>query len=248
MPPDERSPAPLNDPAAGQVSGLLSAGSLEIEGRMPWSSNGTFLVTVTSGDNRLPAIYKPGRAERPLWDFPDGLYRREVAAFELATALGWPIVPPTVLAGGEAPLGPGSLQLFVDADFEQHYFTLLEDEKHHRALRRMATFDVLANNADRKSGHCLLAGDGRIWGIDHGLCFHVQHKLRTVIWDFAGEPVDPADLAAVGRLVEKGPPESLQSLLHPEECRALMARARHLLQEQLLPEPRTDHPYPWPLV
>ncbi len=248
MPPDERPQAPLSDPLAAQMTGLLSTGTVEIEGRMPWSSNGTFLVTVTSAGGRMPAIYKPGRAERPLWDFPDGLYRREVAAFELASALGWPIVPPTVLVGGDAPLGPGSLQLFVDADFEQHYFTLLEEEGHHRALRRMATFDVLANNADRKGGHCLLDGDGRIWGIDHGLCFHVQHKLRTVIWDFAGEPVDPADLAAIDRLVEEGPPESLQYLLHPEECRALMTRARHLLQEKQLPEPRTDHPYPWPLV
>jgi uncharacterized repeat protein (TIGR03843 family) len=112
----------------------------------------------------------------------------------------------------------------------------------------MATFDVLANNADRKGGHCLIDADGRIWGIDHGLCFHVQHKLRTVIWDFAGEPLESDDRAAVEQLLEGGLPESLERLLHPEECRALQKRARRLLEEERLPEPRTDHPYPWPLV
>src|SRR5581483_878650 len=137
---------------------------------MPWSSNGTFLVAVGHEGVEVAAIYKPGRAERPLWDFPDGLYRREVAAFALSEHLGWEFVPPTVHVP-DGPLGPGSLQLFVDADFEQHYFTLLEEEHHHRALKRMATFDCLANNADRKGGHCLLDVDGRIWGIDHGLCF-----------------------------------------------------------------------------
>ncbi|MDE3202801.1 MAG: SCO1664 family protein [Acidobacteriota bacterium] len=217
---------------------------------MPWSSNNTFLVTVAGGaDGAEPvtAIYKPGRGERPLWDFPDGLYRREVAAYELSEALGWSVVPPTVeLADG--PLGPGSLQLFVQADFEQHYFTLLEVEAHHRALKRMATFDAVANNADRKGGHCLIDAAGRIWGIDHGLCFHVQEKLRTVIWDFAGECVEGDDLADVARLVEGGLPESLGRLLHHDECRALLRRARHLLDDPRLPEPRTDHPYPWPLV
>ncbi|HET9076845.1 MAG TPA: SCO1664 family protein [Acidimicrobiales bacterium] len=233
------------------MTSLLSTGRVEIEGRMPWSSNGTYLVTVTEADSgndsAVPAIYKPGRAERPLWDFPDGLYRREVAAYELARALGWDLVPPTVEVE-DAPLGPGSLQLFVDADFEQHYFTLLEDRRHHAALKRMAVFDVLANNADRKGGHCLLDGTGRIWGIDHGLCFHVQHKLRTVIWDFAGEPVGGDDLEAVGRLAEAGLPDPLRHLLHDEEGRALLSRARHLLEVRRLPQPRTDHPYPWPLV
>jgi uncharacterized repeat protein (TIGR03843 family) len=236
---------------------LLSSGSIEIEGRMPWSSNGTFLVTVglvsvgpdddQAEGGRVPAIYKPGQGERPLWDFPDGLYRREVAAYELSEALGWGFVPPTV-AVDDGPLGPGSLQLFVDADFEQHYFTLLEDQSHHRILKRMATFDALANNADRKGGHCLIDTDGRIWGIDHGLCFHVQQKLRTVIWDFAGEPIEASDRADIERLLEQGLPEQLAQMLHPEECRAVENRARHLLAEQTLPEPRTDHPYPWPLV
>jgi uncharacterized repeat protein (TIGR03843 family) len=248
---------------------LLASGSIEIEGRMPWSSNNTFLVTVSrppaDGPKAAPtddspdededadeagpvaAIYKPGRGERPLWDFPDGLYRREVAAYELSEVLDWGFVPPTVELT-EGPLGPGSLQLFVDADFEQHYFTLLEDHAHHRTLKRMATFDALANNADRKGGHCLIDTEGRIWAIDHGLCFHVQQKLRTVIWDFAGDAVEPEDLAAIERLVAEGVPDRLSRLLHDEECRALMKRARRLLDDSRLPEPRTDHPYPWPLV
>jgi len=215
---------------------------------MPWSSNGTYLVTVTSSAGEaVAAIYKPGAAERPLWDFPDGLYRREVAAFALSEALGWGFVPATVEVG-DGPLGPGSLQIFVDADFEQHYFTLAEDPAHHPVLKRLAAFDFVANNADRKGGHCLIDGAGQIWGIDHGLCFHVQPKLRTVIWEFAGEPVAEADLADIDRLVGGGLPPSLTALLHPEECRALLSRAGHLLEEPHLPQPWSDRPYPWPLV
>ena len=244
MPQDERTPAhQLSD-----VTGLLATGQIEIQGRMPWSSNGTYLVTVTDGSRDLAAIYKPGRAERPLWDFPDGLYRREIAAYELSEALGWGFVPPTVEVDDAAPLGAGSLQAFVDADFEQHYFTLLEDERHHDALRRMAVFDVLANNADRKGGHCLIDAEDRIWGIDHGLCFHVQPKLRTVIWDFAGDAVPDRDLAPVARLAEGEIPDALARRLHAEETRALQARARYLVEVGRLPEPRSDRPYPWPLV
>ncbi len=231
---------------------LLAAGRLEIEGRMPWSSNGTFLCSVgeavdDAGTPQLAAVYKPLRAERPLWDFPGGLYRREVAAYELAAALGWDLVPPTVEVD-EAPLGPGSVQVFVDADFEQHYFTLLEEERHHRVLRRMATFDVLANNADRKGGHCLIDGQGRIWGIDHGLCFHTEPKLRTVIWDWAGERIDDALLDDVARLVDAGPSDALAHWLDAEELDALVRRAQRLLRRRRLPQPQSDRPYPWPLV
>jgi uncharacterized repeat protein (TIGR03843 family) len=239
-------PSDQRPPTSSALS-VLSNGSVEIQGRMPWSSNGTFLVTVTSDEVQLSAIYKPGRAERPLWDFPDGLYRREVAAFALAEALGWDLVPPTVHVE-DGPLGPGSLQLFVDADFEQHYFTLLEEDRFHPALKRMATFDYLANNADRKGGHCLIDSEERIWGIDHGLCFHVQSKLRTVIWDFAGEPVQEGDRQDLERLAQQGLPDSVGVLLHPDEGSALMARLNRLLESGHLPEPRSDHPYPWPLV
>ena len=214
---------------------------------MPWSSNGTFLVTVTDSDDTTVAIYKPGRAERPLWDFPDGLYRREVAAYELAEALGWRLVPETV-ARHDGPLDAGSLQRFIDADFEQHYFTLLEDEVHHRALKQMAAFDVVANNADRKGGHCLLDADGKLWGIDHGLCFHSQPKLRTVIWDFAGESLVEQDRQDLDGLAKRGLPPALTALLHDDERLALQARIERIVRTGRLPEPRTDRPYPWPRV
>jgi uncharacterized repeat protein (TIGR03843 family) len=213
---------------------------------MPWSSNGTFLVTVSGCGTVQPAIYKPHRAERPLWDFPGGLYQREVAAYELSVALDWGLVPETVLRD-EAPLGTGSLQRFVEADFEQHYFTLLEHESYRPALQAIATFDLLANNADRKSGHCLLDGDGKIWGIDHGLCFHTHPKLRTVIWDFAGERIPASLLDDVGRLVED-PAARLVSLLDDAEVAALVRRARTVVRNGTFPEPGEAHPYPWPLV
>jgi uncharacterized repeat protein (TIGR03843 family) len=240
MPADQR-------PPPARALNLLASGRIEIRGRMPWSSNGTFLVTVSDGDDTTPAIYKPGRGERPLWDFPDGLYRREVAAYELAVALGWRLVPETV-ARGDGPLDAGSLQRFVDADFEQHYFTLLEEEVHHPALKQMATFDVIANNADRKGGHCLLDSDGHLWGIDHGLCFHTQPKLRTVIWDFAGEALADQDRQDLEGLAGRGLPPSVTTLLHDDERRALETRIQRMLRAGRLPEPRSDRPYPWPLV
>jgi uncharacterized repeat protein (TIGR03843 family) len=214
---------------------------------MPWSSNGTYLVKVTDADETMVAVYKPHRAERPLWDFPGGLYHREVAAYELAEALGWHFVPETV-SRPDGPLDTGSLQRFVEADFEQHYFTLLEAGAHHAALKRMATFDVIANNADRKGGHCLLDEAGHLWGIDHGLCFHPEPKLRTVIWDFAGESLAASDRRDLRRLAQRGLPATLTSLLHHEERRALEARIERILSSGHLPEPRHGRPYPWPLV
>ena len=213
---------------------------------MPWSSNGTFLVSLALDGEAHAAIYKPHRGERPLWDFPEGLFLREVAAYELSVALGWDVVPETVLRD-DAPLGLGSLQWFVDADFEQHYFTLVEDPRWHDELRRMAVFDLIANNADRKSGHCLVAGD-HLWGIDHGLCFHVEPKLRTVIWDFGGQPI-PADLRADAARVAADPPEALHQLLNDAEVEVLAARAAAVSRLTSFPDPGTDRrPYPWPLV
>jgi uncharacterized repeat protein (TIGR03843 family) len=220
---------------------------MEIEGRMPWSSNGTYLATVGEGDGTVAAIYKPGRTERPLWDFPDGLYRREVAAYELACELGWDLVPETVLRT-EGPLGEGSVQRFVDADFAEHYFTLLGDERHHPALARMAAFDLVANNADRKGGHCLIDRTGHLWGIDHGLCFHTAPKVRTVMWDFVGEPIDDALVTDLRRLAADGPGDALRRLLHDDEIEALVARLDALLRRPAYPRPRNDHPYPWPLI
>jgi uncharacterized repeat protein (TIGR03843 family) len=239
VPKDERPPPP-------DALTILAKGEVELQGRMPWSSNGTFLVSVALGGQSLAAVYKPHRGERPLWDFPRGLYQREVAAFELSVAFGWKLVPETVLRE-EAPLGIGSLQRFVDADFEQHYFTLLEEERHHDALRTMAVFDLVANNADRKGGHCLLDGDGHLWGVDHGLCFHVQPKLRTVIWDFGGEAI-PDRLIDDLRRLASCPPDGLAGLLDRAERDALVKRAVRLARIGVFPDPGGGRPYPWPLV
>jgi uncharacterized repeat protein (TIGR03843 family) len=233
-------------PAEPDAVELLTGGAITVKGRMPWSSNATFLVEVRRDSASTLAVYKPGRGERPLWDFPPGLYKREIAAYLLSEALGWGLVPLTVPR--EGPLGDGSLQLFVAADFEQHYFTLHEKPEHHDALRRICAFDLLANSADRKSGHCLLGPDGRIYGVDNGLSFHVEPKLRTVIWEFAGQPVPGAILADVRRLVESGLPGPLAARLSPAERKALLARARRLLTDPRFPTDTTGRRYPWPLV
>lgn len=214
---------------------------------MPWSSNATFLARVCDEAGEIRAVYKPHRGERPLWDFPDGLYQREIAAYLVSEALGWQLVPETVLRH-DAPLGVGSLQRFVEADFERHYFTLLEDERHHSALLRMAVFDLIANNADRKGGHCLLDADDHVWGIDNGLCFNLGPRLRTVIWDFGGHPV-PDDLRADAARLADDLPAGLDDLLSGPELEALRHRALAVSRLDVLPDPDPEsRPYPWPLV
>jgi uncharacterized repeat protein (TIGR03843 family) len=246
MPENERPPGTAHLSSSAQRE-LLLEGELEVMGRMPWSSNITLLVTLRCGEEIGRAVYKPGSGERDLWDFPDGLYRREVAAFELSNALGLEIVPETVIRP-DAPYGEGSLQSFVDADFEQHYFTLLEQPEFGQQLRVIAGYDLLANNADRKGGHLLLDSEKRILGIDNGLCFHPAPKLRTVMWDFAGEEVPMAVQLGARRLLE-GVPESLVELLAPVELEALLDRASALIDRPVFPSPRDDHRcYPWPLV
>lgn len=220
---------------------------------MPWSSNATFLVTVsTAGDEgessvEAKAIYKPVRGERPLWDFPTGLHRREVAAWQLSEFLGWGLVPPTVLRQ-DAPYGEGSLQLFIPADFEAHYFTLYENHPDlHDQLKAICTFDILINNTDRKGGHCLLGLDGRVWAIDNGLCFAEDDKLRTVIWEFGGEPIPRKLLADVRRLAACVPLE-VATLLDDGEAEALQRRATTLVAKKVFPVDASGRRYPWPLV
>lgn len=226
---------------------LLQCADLEIEGRMPWSSNATYLVNlVADGEHVGQAIYKPLRGERPLWDFEPGLHRREVAAYELSRALGFDLVPPTILRDG--PVGEGSVQWFIDADHQQHYFTLYETRPDlHHALSRIAVFDVVANNTDRKSGHVLLDADDHTWGIDHGLCFAADFKLRTVVWEFGGEEIPAEYLAAVEDVAETVP-LAVTTLLTDEEVDAMLGRAQWLLQHRTFPVDSSGRRYPWPLV
>jgi uncharacterized repeat protein (TIGR03843 family) len=225
---------------------LLARGDIDPKGRMPRASNATFLVEVRLQDAAALAVYKPERGERPLWDFPPGLFRREAAAWELSQSFGWGLVPPTIIR--EGPFGEGSLQLFVHADFRQHYFTLLEEPRHHDALRRICLFDLIANNTDRKSGHCLLGPDSQVYAVDNGLTFHADDKLRTVIWDFGGQSIPAALLADVRRLAESGPPPAVAGLLDAPECDALVARAGAVLARRRFPVDRSGRRYPWPLV
>ncbi len=233
-----------DDPAMAE---LLERGEMEILGLMPWSSNGTYLVQLERGDEHAPAIYKPGRGERPLWDFPEALWKREVAAYELSEQLGFALVPTTV-ARHAAPMGPGSVQAFVPAQFAEHYFTIRERDELAAPLRRLCAFDLVANSADRKGGHCLIDLAGRIWAIDNGLTFHDEFKVRTVLWDFAGEPI-PAEVAeAVAALIDSGPGEALCALLSPPELEAMLDRARAVLAGGHYPHDPTGRRYPWPLV
>ena len=232
---------------SGRELTLLSEGRVELLGRIPRSSNETFLVQVSCGEDSGWAVYKPEAGERPLSDFEPGLYRRERAAYLLSESLEWGMVPPTVIRE-DAPLGIGSLQWFIECDFREHYFTLYADAPEtHRDLSQIALFDLVANNTDRKSGHVLRGHNGRIWGIDHGLCFSAGFKLRTVIWDFAGETIPEALLEDIAPLAETVPAE-VAELLDDAEVTALQRRVRRLLHERVLPVDRTGMRYPWPLV
>ncbi|MEY4606120.1 MAG: hypothetical protein RLY45_880 [Actinomycetota bacterium] len=226
---------------------LLGAADLDIEGRMPWSSNATFLARlVIDGATRGQAIYKPVRGERPLWDFEPGLHRREVAAYRLSAAMGLGVIPPTVLRDG--PLGEGSAQWFVDADHSQHYFTIFEARTDvHDQLRAIAAFDVVANNTDRKSGHVLIDGEGRVWGIDNGLCFSEEFKLRTVVWEFGGESLPDALRGAIASIAD-AVPDDVAELLADDEVAALAERARLLADGGTFPVDPSGRRYPWPLV
>ncbi|MDQ3940857.1 MAG: SCO1664 family protein [Actinomycetota bacterium] len=237
---------------AGDADALdvLRTGHIDVLGLLPYSSNYTFLARATKAGTERLAVYKPRSGERPLWDFPRGtLAAREVAAW-LVSEASWKIVPPTVLRD-DAPLGEGSLQLFIQHDPERHYFVLMDDR--HDALASFAAFDAVINNADRKAGHVIEDPDGRLWAVDHGLTFHTEPKLRTVIWAFAEERLTPplrVELEELGAALadDKGLGGELAALLSPEEAEATLARVETLLIEDRFPAPQGDRPLPWPLI
>ena len=281
--------------ATEQALAALAAGEISMLGRMPWSSNATFLVDVEApGELDFPvqAVYKPVRGERRLWDFPPGLHRRERACFLLSEALGWDLVPPTVIRDG--PLGEGSLQLFVMADFSQHYFTLRDIDSLHLPLRRLCAFDFVSNATDRKSGHVLLPidpesisseaseaaaepvaefssdaepeinsqrvaiksksleeqplGSQNIFAIDNGLSFHSDFKLRTVLWDYSGEPLPQCVMADLTAFLARPAPDELVDVLAPAEVDAALERAELLLESGVFPTDLSGQRWPWPVV
>lgn len=238
-------PGPSSEVAERQ---LRERPSFKLLGLLHGASNYTFLAEL--GPRAMRAVYKPARGESPLWDFEAGtLYRREVAAYELSKVLGWPRIPPTVVRR-KAPHGVGALQLFIEAD-GRHF--LGESNRRTETWLRVSLFDVITNNADRKSGHCLFDKDDNVWVIDHGLTFHVDHKLRTVIWDFAGRPLPP-DLCgdverALVELERGGLGETMRELISADEVQVLKRRLREVLDPRWrFPEPESAWSIPWPPV
>jgi uncharacterized repeat protein (TIGR03843 family) len=235
---------------------FLQEGKVVVQGEFVWGSNYTFLVEIQLDDQTHQAVYKPARGERPLWDFPTAsLGRREVAAYILSSVLGWNLVPPTVYRK-KGPIGSGSLQWFIEHDPNYHYFNFTDEDR--QRLRPTVLFDLLINNADRKGSHILKGSDGHFWLIDHGVCFHVEDKLRTVIWDFMGEPIPDElcedirqmrqRLAALGK-ESNGILAQLQEYISPAELRALARRADDLLISGHFPEPDPyRRPFPWPQI
>jgi hypothetical protein len=227
-----------------QLQQAFQHGDLELKGQFMLGSNYTFLVEVTYEGQTYPAVYKPKRGEQPLWDFPESsLAHREVAAYLLSESLGLHIVPFTALRA-DGPYGAGSLQQFIEYDPEYHYFNFTDEDK--QLLKPVVFFDLLVNNADRKGGHVFFENEThKLYAIDHGICFHEEDKLRTVLWDFGGQAI-PEDL--LSRLTLS--PSLLADLephLSPREIAALQARADRVRQRGIFPrQPRDRRAIPWP--
>jgi uncharacterized repeat protein (TIGR03843 family) len=225
---------------------LLRDGELEIEGRLVDASNATLYCGATLDGVIAACVYKPVQGERPLWDFPDGtLAGREIAAYLVSVATGWDVVPPTVMRNG--PFGPGMCQLWIDVDETVDLVSLARSD--HPDLRRMAVFDAVVNNADRKGGH-LLPRDGRVRGVDHGVCFSVEDKLRTLLWQWRGLPLTDDALEVLSQVrteLDGSLGEALHEHLTRREVRATVRRVERLLASGLHPEPSEDWPaIPWP--
>ncbi len=236
--------------AVDDICAFLRDSDILQTGLIPWGSNYTFLVTLDIGEqDPLLGVYKPLRGESPLWDFPDGtLYRREYAAYVLSEALGWQIVPPTVIRE-KGPHGIGTMQLYMHHVREEaDYFAIRE--RHAREVKRMAVFDLIANNTDRKAGHCLRDEAGHVWGIDHGLTFNLHSGLRTVIWDFGGERIPKRQVRDMKRVEadlqeRQGAAYELYELLFEEEIEAVRERICKLVQDPVLPDLRRRRSVPW---
>jgi uncharacterized repeat protein (TIGR03843 family) len=241
----------------------LQKGEISLQGQFLRGSNYTFLANlVYPGREEFAVVYKPTRGEQPLWDFPSGtLAKREVVAYLVSEVLCWDLVPPTVYRR-KGPLGPGSVQKYVEHDPDYHYFNFEADDR--QRLRPVMLFDLLINNADRKGSHVLVDNTSHLWLIDHGLCFHEEDKLRTVIWDFAGEDIPRPLLEDLRRLVslfdvaplaeirpEENPSldQEIRHFLSPAEVRAMVQRARGLIERGCFPPPISNRrAYPWPPV
>ena len=246
---DADATTPASQPAAiDSPLDLLRTGELLIEGRLVDASNTTLYCTVEREGVRAVCIYKPRAGERPLWDFPTGtLSRREVAAYEVSEALGWQIVPPTVWRDG--PLGAGMVQQWIEVDETVDLVDLVRSDR--PDLRRMAVFDVVINNADRKGGHILPTPEGRLFGIDHGVAFAIEDKVRTLLWQWEGDPIPAdvlADLVRLDESIRRGSLRTaLRALLSSQEVSALSRRVTRLLDSAHHPGPSPDWPaIPWP--
>jgi uncharacterized repeat protein (TIGR03843 family) len=230
---------------------LLTNGTLEVEGRLVEASNATLYCTIRRNGAEAACVYKPIAGERPLWDFPPGtLAGREVAAYAVSQAAGWPVVPPTVYR--EGPFGPGMCQLWIDVDDTVDLIALAR-QTNHRQLRDMAVFDAVVNNADRKIGHLLPTDDGQLYGCDHGVCFSEDYKLRTVLWQWRGRPLTSQALEALGKVragfQDGSLAEELGKHLAPEEIHATVRRVEMLLKHRVHPFPSEEWPaVPWPPV
>jgi uncharacterized repeat protein (TIGR03843 family) len=235
-----------------QILPILRDGTIQLAGEFVWGSNYTFLVQVELNGSSVAGVYKPTRGERPLWDFPRAsLAHREVAAYLVSQALGWELVPPTVYRR-DGPSGPGSLQLFIQHEPEYHYFNFSAEDR--ERLKPTVLFDYLINNADRKGSHLLVDEKNHIWLIDHGVCFHAEDKLRTVIWDFAGQPI-PHSLAASIRHFQACLEEDerllagLKEHLAQSEIKMLSSRASWLSAQKNFPDPPAHRrATPWPPI
>lgn len=252
--PNSSNCSPLSDVDVDEILHLLLDSDIELEGLMPWSSNYTFLAALTreTDEATLLGVYKPCAGERPLWDFPDGtLCHREFVSYLVSLVLGWPNIPPTVMADG--PHGPGSVQLFIEADYEAHYFNIRNISKLADSFRQIAIFDYIANNADRKGGHCLKDRHGHLWAIDHGLTFHTDFKLRTVIWEFCEESIPQSLLQDLTYLQQQMAATSefcqiLANFLSMREIQAFQKRLDRLISTGRFPELHSGRNVPYPPI